>query len=53
MIGGPAPPVESLLAHISSQLETCQAVKAEMDGEQHLGNTSMTTTSTIFTVLTI
>lgn len=31
VIGGPAPPVESLLAHISSQLETCQAVKAEMD----------------------
>lgn len=30
-IGGPAPPVESLLAHISSQLETGEAIKAEID----------------------
>ena len=33
-IGGPAPPVESLLAHISSQLETGGGIKPEIDGER-------------------
>merc|ERR1719189_2382024 len=31
VIGGPPPPVESLLAHISSQLETGGGMKAEID----------------------
>jgi len=30
-IGGPAPPVESLLAHISNQLETGESIKTEID----------------------
>jgi len=30
-IGGPAPQVESLLAHINSQLETGETIKAEID----------------------
>ena len=33
-IGGPAPPVESLLAHITSQLETGGGIKPEIDGER-------------------
>ena len=33
VIGGPPPPVESLLAHISSQLETGGGIKAEIDSE--------------------
>ena len=33
VIGGPPPPVESLLAHISSQLETGGGMKAEIDSE--------------------
>ena len=33
VIGGPPPPVESLLAHINSQLETGGGIKAEIDSE--------------------